>query len=103
MPGNSTVIYPMLGVGAFFGMFWVGFVVAYELGLPCSLILLNALTFACLGSYSVVRMESHERTRSGEGLSPGVLPMRTESVRIADGGLREPNFVTTRVPRRLGV
>jgi hypothetical protein len=33
MTGGGKTLYPMLGVGAFFVMFWVGFVVGFELGL----------------------------------------------------------------------
>lgn len=58
MGGGEKTLYPMLGVGAFFVMFWVGFVVGYELGLSCGLLLLNALFFACSGTWFVVRLES---------------------------------------------
>lgn len=57
MTGGEKTLYPMLGVGAFFVMFWVGFVVGYELGLSCGLFLLNALAFACVGAWCVVRLE----------------------------------------------
>lgn len=57
MTGSERTLYPMLGVGAFFVMFWVGFVVGYELGLSCGLFLLNALFFACTGAWCVVRLE----------------------------------------------
>lgn len=57
MGGSGRTLYPMLGVGAFFVMFWVGFVVGHELGLSCGLFLLNALLFACTGSWCVVRLE----------------------------------------------
>lgn len=57
MTGGERTLYPMLGVGAFFVMFWVGFVVGYELGLSCGLFLLNALFFACAGAWCVVRLE----------------------------------------------
>lgn len=58
MGGGEKTLYPMLGVGAFFVMFWVGFVVGHELGLSCGLFLLNALFFACSGTWFVVRLES---------------------------------------------
>jgi hypothetical protein len=57
MTGGGKTLYPMLGVGAFFVMFWVGFVVGFELGLSCGLFLLNALFFACTGAWCVVRLE----------------------------------------------
>lgn len=57
MIGSERTLYPMLGVGAFFVMFWVGFVVGYELGLSCGLFLLNAFFFACTGAWCVVRLE----------------------------------------------
>lgn len=58
MTGSGKTLYPMLGVGAFFVMFWTGFVVGYELGLSCGLFLLNALFFGCAGCYFVVRLEA---------------------------------------------
>ncbi len=57
MIGSERTLYPMLGVGAFFVMFWVGFVVGYELGLNCGLFLLNAFFFACTGAWCVVKLE----------------------------------------------
>ncbi len=75
MTGGGKTLYPMLGVGAFFVMFWVGFVVGFELGLSCGLFLLNALFFACAGAWCVVRLEladahpSALRTSSADGNS----------------------------------
>ena len=43
MSSNDRVLYPMLGVGAFFALFWTGFVLAYELGWACNAILVNGL------------------------------------------------------------
>lgn len=63
MAGGEKTLYPMLGVGAFFVMFWVGFLVGYELGLGCGLFLLNALFFAFSGTYFVVRLESADLGR----------------------------------------
>ena len=57
MTGNERTLYPMLGVGAFFVMFWVGFVVGYELGLNCWLFALNAFVFACSGAWFVARLQ----------------------------------------------
>ncbi len=58
--GAGAMIYPMLGVGAFFGMFWIGFVTAYELGLGCTAMLLNGFLFGCAGSYFIVGMETRD-------------------------------------------
>lgn len=63
MGSGEKTLYPMLGVGAFFVMFWVGFVVGHELGLSCGLFLLNALFFACSGTWFVVRLESADTCR----------------------------------------
>lgn len=60
MHSSERVLYPMLGVGAFFIMFWVGFVVGYELGWTCNSILLNAFMFGCLGAYFIARLEVRE-------------------------------------------
>lgn len=57
MTGGERTLYPMLGVGAFFVMFWVGFVVSYELGLACWLYPLNAFLFACSGAWFVARLQ----------------------------------------------
>ncbi len=65
MSSNDRVLYPMLGVGAFFALFWTGFVLAYELGWACNAILVNGLFFGCLGSYFIVRLERHD-TRGAE-------------------------------------
>ena len=58
---EGSLTYPILGVGAFFAMFWVGFLLAYELGLACPVILLTALMSAIAGSYFIVRLERWER------------------------------------------
>jgi len=63
MGSGEKTLYPMLGVGAFFVMFWVGFVVGHELGLSCGLFLLNALFFACSGAWFVVRLEFADACR----------------------------------------
>jgi len=47
----------MLGVGAFFVMFWVGFVVSYELGLACWMLVFNAFASACMGAWFVARLQ----------------------------------------------
>jgi hypothetical protein len=49
--------FPMMGVGVFNIMFWIGFVVGHNVGLACDAMLLNALLFGALGSYGVVRLE----------------------------------------------
>lgn len=74
MGAGERALYPMLGVGAFFVMFWVGFVVGYELGLSCWLFVLNALFFACSGTWFVVRLESADLYRqlpSPDHVDPG--------------------------------
>ncbi|MDH3316190.1 MAG: hypothetical protein OER43_10555 [Gammaproteobacteria bacterium] len=78
MAGGEKTLYPMLGVGAFFVMFWVGFVVGYELGLSCGLFLLNALFFACTGAWCVVRLEIADA-------HPSAL---RQASRHRDGGMR---------------
>ena len=47
----------MIGVGVFNIMFWVGFVVGYDIGLTCNAMLLNALLFGVLGSYAVANID----------------------------------------------
>jgi hypothetical protein len=57
MYGSERTLYPMLGVGAFFVMFWVGFVVSYELGLACWMLVFNAFASACMGAWFVARLQ----------------------------------------------
>ncbi len=65
MYGNDRLIYPMLGVGAFFAMFWVGVIVSYELGLSCLAFFVNGVLFACLGASLVARLECRAEAESG--------------------------------------
>ena len=55
---SEGTMYPMMGVGVFNIMFWVGFVVGHNIGLTCDLMLLTALFFGGLGAWGVVRLES---------------------------------------------
>ena len=68
--GNDAVIYPMLGVGAFFALFWVGIVVSHELGLSCFAFLVNGLLFAALGAALVARLECRAMAERARGRAP---------------------------------
>lgn len=57
---SGKTLSPMIGVGVFNIMFWIGFVVGYDIGLACNVMLLNALLFGSLGSYAVVKLERFE-------------------------------------------
>ncbi len=70
MYSNDAVIYPMLGVGAFFAMFWVGIVVSHELGLSCFAFLVNGLLFAALGAALVARLECRAIAERARGRTP---------------------------------
>ena len=87
MTGGEKTLYPMLGVGAFFVMFWVGFVVGYELGLSCGLFLLNALLFACTGAWCVVKLEMADAHPSALRTGP----------RDRDGGARGHGYRPTTI------
>ena len=54
---SEKTLSPMLGVGVFNIMFWVGFVVGYDIGLTCNAMLINALLFGGLGSYAVANID----------------------------------------------
>ena len=54
---SKKSMFPMMGVGVFNIMFWIGFVVGHNIGLACSAMLLNALLFGSFGSYAVVKLE----------------------------------------------
>ena len=60
MYGESRALYPMLGMGTFFAMFWVGVVAGYELGASCLGLLGMGIAFACFGAWLVARMEARE-------------------------------------------
>lgn len=81
MSSNERVLYPMLGVGAFFALFWVGFVVAYELGWACDAMLVNGLLLGCLGTYCIVRLERLDTRRTAAE------PARPKNMR--GGGVEE--------------
>ena len=51
----------MIGVGVLNIMFCIGFVVGHDIGLACDGMLLSALLFGSVGSYSVVKMGSLHR------------------------------------------
>ena len=54
---GETTTFPMMGVGVFNIMFWIGFVAGHNLGLACDGMLLAALFSGGLGSYAVTRLE----------------------------------------------
>ena len=54
---GDTTTFPMMGVGVFNIMFWVGFVAGHNVGLACDGMLLTALFSGGLGSYAVSRLE----------------------------------------------
>ncbi len=64
MTGSDRVLYPMLGTGSFFVMFWVGFVCAYELGFVCDSMLINGLLFGGVSAWLVARLEVREQQHS---------------------------------------
>lgn len=79
----------MMGVGAFNIMFWVGFVAGHNIGLTCSLMLLNALFFGGVGSYAVVRLERFSRGEfrsssrfSGSEAGPSLKPLKYSSAPV---------------------
>ena len=71
---SEKTLSPMLGVGVFNIMFWIGFVVGYDIGLTCNAMLINALLFGGLGSYAVANLDRIKprtyRPRKREGKSP---------------------------------
>lgn len=77
---SDRSMFPMMGVGVFNIMFWVGFVVGHNIGLTCSLMLLNSLLFGSVGSYAVVRLE---RMSKGESRKHKPLPKTRPESRIA--------------------
>ena len=58
MYSTETTIYPLLGVGAFFVLFWVGFVLGDLLGWACNALLVLGFLLATIGSYLFARAEA---------------------------------------------
>ena len=58
---SGKTLYPMMGVGAFNIMFWLGFIVGHDIGLSCWGMFLNAFLFGGLGTYGIVKLEGYER------------------------------------------
>ena len=79
---HHSTLYPMLGVGIFFVVFWTGFVLAYEAGLPCIALPLTGLLTGVGGVRFVIGLE-----RLGRGecrrAAPKAEPSRTPSVAAA--------------------
>lgn len=90
MYGNDAVIYPMLGVGAFFALFWVGIVVSHELGLSCFAFLVNGLLFAALGAALVARLECRAIAERGSGRTPAATKAQAGPAAPATKGVRAP-------------
>ncbi len=57
MYSAETTIYPMLGVGAFFVLFWVGFAFGDLLGWACDALLILGFLLASIGAYLFARAE----------------------------------------------
>ena len=51
----ETTAGPMLGVGAFIVLFWVGFVVGDALGWSCAGLLILGFLLATIGAYGFAR------------------------------------------------
>jgi hypothetical protein len=96
MYSHNGTLYPMLGVGAFMSMFWVGVVVGYELGLGCAVLLIAGLLSGCIATVGVkagtsepagggARSRNHPWLARGDGhpvLSPGAGSSRCMAVLI---------------------
>ena len=61
---SESTLYPMMGVGVFYIMFWVGFVVGHNIGLACGGMLLTGFLFGGGGSYGVVKLERYNKGAS---------------------------------------
>ena len=58
---SGSTMYPMMGVGVFYIMFWIGFVAAHNLGMACDAMLLTGFLFGSGGSYGVVKLERYSK------------------------------------------
>lgn len=61
---SGKTLYPMMGVGAFNIMFWLGFIVGHDIGLSCWGMFFNAFLFGSLGTYGIIKLEGNERGES---------------------------------------
>ena len=80
---SENTMFPMMGVGVFYIMFWTGFVVGHNIGLACEAMLLNALLFGGLGSYAVVKLE---RFSSGARRPRAAEPKKESNSVVANPG-----------------
>lgn len=85
MSSNNASLFPLLGTGAFFAMFLVGFVVGFELGLSCLPMMLIGFVFGGLGATFVAKLE-HYDTRPP---SDATLDASSEKRREAPAFVRE--------------
>ena len=57
---DGKLLYTVLGTGAFFGLFWLGYVLAHQVGLnPVSGLVLGVIT-GCAGLTLVTQLERLE-------------------------------------------
>ncbi len=77
---DNNTLYPMLGVGAFVTMFWVGVVAGYELGLSCASLLIMGLLSACIATVGVCELQRRDRLGMASEADAGM------PERIAAGG-----------------
>lgn len=57
---SGNLLYRVLGTGCFFALFWLGYVVAYQLGLHTVSSIVLGLVSGSAGVYLVVRLESSD-------------------------------------------
>ena len=82
---SEKTLSPMLGVGVFNIMFWVGFIVGYDIGLSCNAMLVNALLFGGLGSYAVANIDrlnvrAYRSRKEKEKSTPDTMVKPTRSI-----------------------
>ena len=95
---HHSTLYPMLGVGIFFVVFWTGFVLAYEAGLPCIALPLTGLLTGVGSVRFVIGLERLGRgglpSRGAEGRA---VADTFRGSRLADRGAHSRASLTQRV------
>jgi len=61
MRGNGKLLYPTLGVGCFFALFWAGIVVAHGFGLHPLTMLAIGLAAGSAGASLAAQLERRDR------------------------------------------
>jgi hypothetical protein len=58
---DGKLLYPVVGIGSFIAMFWLGVTVAYGFDLPGAMVVLIGIVAGCAGASLIARIERSDR------------------------------------------